>query len=173
MGNTPASLGGDATPPRRKRRIRPGADARSLSPLGGACCLLTLSPLIVPWIIWHYGTTLLLCLGIWRLWGSRRALVVYSDSPIWKPHFEAEILPRLQEHAVVLNWSDRRHWSNSSLAVSAFRHFGTARPPIVIVFRPLFFPRSFKYWPAFKDFKHGNPITVQRLDRLLFQTLGI
>jgi len=73
--------------------------------------------------------TLNICiyLAIWLLWLPRgtRILFVYSDSPIWHDYIEQHILPLIQEHAVVLNWSQRRSRSwRRSLAVAAFKHFG-------------------------------------------------
>ena len=41
---------------------------------------------------------------------GRVILFVYSDNPNWKDHIETKILPRIETHSVILNWSRRREW---------------------------------------------------------------
>jgi hypothetical protein len=124
----------------------------------------------------HLAETIILYLWIWMTWGrhGRCVLLVYSNSPVWKDYFEAEILPPLLNIAVVLNWSGRTHWKNS-LAVFAFRHFAGDHDfnPIVIVFRPFHSARAFRFYNAFRDFKHGRPEAVEWIRRELFELLHV
>ena len=104
---------------------------------------------------------------------GRRVLFVYSNSPVWKPYLDAEVLPRLPPNSVILNWSDRKHWPKISLAVWVFRTFGGAREfnPIAMVFRAWGPPKKFRFWRAFKDFKHGKPQRVEQVQAALFACL--
>jgi hypothetical protein len=112
--------------------------------------------------------------SIWLTWRQQYVLFVYSDSPIWKEYIEREIIPHLQEKAVILNWSERKYWSNS-LPTLAFRYFGGSRNfnPIAIIFRPFQVAKTYRFYQAFKKFKHGNPEEVQEIKNKLFINLGI
>ena len=117
-----------------------------------------------------YGVAaLLLHLALWLVWVpfGRRVLFVYSDSPLWQEYVEHNILPRLPSGSVVLNWSKRRHWSRWTLAYWTFRFFGGRREfnPIAVVVRPLRWSRVFRFWRAFRDFKHGRREPLTRLER--------
>ena len=39
-------------------------------------------------------------------------LFVYSDSSNWKDYIETNILPRIEAHSIILNWSKRREWGS-------------------------------------------------------------
>ena len=58
---------------------------------------------------------------------GRYVVFVYSGRPGVQEHVEAEILPRLPEHAVILDWSERERWPFWSIAVWLFRLFGPRR----------------------------------------------
>jgi len=96
---------------------------------------------------------------------------VYSDSPTWKEYVEREILPYIQDRAVILNWSERRNWKNS-LAVLAFRYFGGYRNfnPIGMIFRPFRFVKTYRF---FEVFKHGDVKRVEEIRRELFDDLRV
>jgi len=85
----------------------------------------------------------------------------------------AEVVPLMPERAVVLNWSERKKWPRWSLARHAFRTFGGQREfnPIVVVFRPLHRAEVFRFWQAFKDWKHGHTEPVERLRQRLLAAL--
>ena len=101
-------------------------------------------------------------------------MFVYSDSPTWKDYIETKILPQIRDRAVILNWSERRKWKNS-LAVLAFRYFGGHKNfnPIGIVFRPFRLVKAYRFFEAFKEFKHGDTEKVEKMKRELFEALGI
>jgi hypothetical protein len=116
-----------------------------------------------------------LYLLVWLLWlpKGKDILFVYSDSPIWHEYMTTEILPLVERRAVVLNWSERSKWPLWSLGVSVFHRFGGGRDfnPLVVLFRPLRPARIFRFWQAFKDWKHGYREPVERLRQELLSAL--
>jgi hypothetical protein len=105
-------------------------------------------------------------------WGpARSVLLVYSNSPHWQSYIEANWLPRLSPHAVVLNWSHRSKWgSDGSPESRLFRNLGGYRE-----FNPLivYLPRGRKtqvirFWKAFRDFKHGKDAKLRKAEAELF-----
>ena len=99
----------------------------------------------------------------WIGWARRRVLFVYSDSPNWKEHVEANILPKLPANTVVLNWSNRAQWSRFSVPVMLFRCFAGEREfnPIGLVFERLDVVERYRFWQAFRDAKHGHSETLR------------
>ena len=136
--------------------------------------LIVLLPLVVIAVLLWLISSLLLLSVVWLTWCPRRryALVVYSSSPIWQEYFETQVISQLGERAVVLNWSERKRWT-LSLPVILFRVFAGTRDfnPIAIVFEPLLWPRSFRFYKAFRSFKHGRPEDVERLRLEFFRLL--
>lgn len=140
---------------------------------------LLLLPVILPLalmaVVLFFVYRITLYLLIWALWLPRGKdiLVVSSDSPIWHEYMAAEVLPLLQERAVVLNWSERLKWPKWSLGVAVFRHFGGSRDfnPLVVLFRPIRSARLFRFWPAFRDWRHGDREPVKRLRQELLDAL--
>jgi hypothetical protein len=112
---------------------------------------------------------------VWMLWlpRGRDTLLVYSDSPIWQEYMTSQVLPLVQERAVVLNWSERKRWSRLSFAVHVFRSFGGGREfnPLVIVFRPFARAKRFRFWQPFQDWKRGYKEPVEKLRQELFAVL--
>lgn len=141
-----------------------------------AALVVLMLPFILPLallaIILYPLYRIILYLLIWSLWlpKGKDILLILSDSPIWHEYMTTQVLPLVQDRALVLNWSDRRNWERWSLPVAVFRHFGGAREynPMVLLFRPLRTARVFRFWSAFKDWKRGNRDSVDRLrDNLL------
>lgn len=139
---------------------------------------LALLPLIavvlVLWLIELIGLYIL----VWMLWCTRGKdiLFVYSDSPIWQDYVEQFILPRIESRSVVLNWSDRRHWLNRfSLPALLFRHLGGNREfnPLAVYFRPLRPHRTFRFWQAFTNRKHGQPETLKQVESDFYACIGL
>lgn len=131
---------------------------------------------------------------------GKRALLVYSNSPNWKSYIEERWLPRLEDHVVLLNWSERGTWSRSALETRVFRTFSGDREfnPIVIIFLDsppsdldtwlaairrgdllrIFVPHAagtevVRFWKAFRDFKHGRDGRLRDAERRMFTVLGI
>jgi len=117
---------------------------------------------------------LLLYLSIWSLWSTRgiRLLFVHSNSPVWQDHIQNEILPRLPEGSIILNWSERKKW-RLSLSIMAFHHFGGSRHfnPLGVVIKPFHRAKVFRFHEAFVDFKHGSPNKLLKMESDFFATL--
>jgi hypothetical protein len=136
--------------------------------------LVVLLPLVLAFLLLWLSAAVTLLVLVWLMWLPRRryALVVYSNSPVWQEYFETRILPQVGERAGILNWSERRRWG-PTLSVFLFRVFAGSREynPIAIVFAPLSWPRQFRFYDAFRAFKHGKPAEVERLRQELLALL--
>jgi hypothetical protein len=125
-------------------------------------------------------------LPIWFLWGEvlrvwfwrahashgRFILFVYSESPNWQAYVEENILPRIRERAIVLNWSERRLWaSNCPWEWRFFRRFAGDREfnPLALVFCRYGRVRAVRFHQAFLDYKHGKPLALQQAEAQLFE----
>lgn len=112
---------------------------------------------------------------IWLLWlpKGKDVLLVHSDSPIWHDYMRTQVIPLVQNRAVILNWSERQKWSKWSFSVHVFRSFGGTNEfnPMVALFRPFRRARLFRFWSAFKDWKRGDTEPVTRLREELSQSL--
>jgi hypothetical protein len=75
---------------------------------------------------------------------------------------------------VILNWSERRKWKNS-IAILAFRYFGGYRNfnPMEMIFHPFRLVKTYRFFEACKEFKHGDPKKVEEIRDRLFADLGI
>ena len=134
---------------------------------------IILLPILFIGILLYILYGIILYVAIWLTWRQQFVLFVYSNSPIWKDYLEANVIPKLQNHAVILNWSERKAWKNS-LAVLAFRYFGGYRDfnPLALVFGPFHSVKDYRFFEAFKDFKHGNPGKVEKVMKELFDALA-
>ena len=149
---------------------------RLISTGSGAILLIVISPLILVVLILHLIAGLFLHIAAWCWWCSRGryVLFVYSDSPIWHEYITTNILPRLGRRAVVLNWSLRRRWRHT-LGVLVFGHYGGDREfnPMAIVFRPWRRVRQFRFYEPFREFKHGKPEAVSRMEAELYEWVNV
>ena len=131
--------------------------------------VIALLPLIVTAVIivlLLYGAYSLLLIALVRiLWLPRGKdiLLVYSESPIWKAYMVEKVMPLVQDRAEVLNWSERKQWPRWSLAVRLFDSYSGSKNfnPMVILFRPWGKARQFRFFQAFKEFKHGDPTQLE------------
>ncbi len=109
-------------------------------------------------------------------WHGRRLLLVYSDSPVWKPYIEASWLPRLGDVAVPLNWSERKRWpSERPFEARVFRSWAGRREfnPVAIAFLPDGTVEVVRFWRAFRDFKHGKAARLRAAERRLEEIAGV
>jgi hypothetical protein len=140
-----------------------------------AVLLPVILPIAIVVLTLHVLNTIAVYVLVWVWWlpKGKNLLYVSSDSPIWKEYMEIEILPLVAGRAIVLNWSERSKWPWWSFAVRVFRTFGHGRDfnPMVILFDPFHRARIFRFFPAFKEFKHGNPASVEQLRQELIQAL--
>lgn len=135
--------------------------------------VLVVSPLLLL-VLGAYGAyVLLLHLALWLVWGplGRRVLFVYSNSPVWQDYIEQNVLPRRPTTAVVLNWSERSNWTRWTLSCLAFSLFGGSREfnPLAIVILPLRWAKCFRFWKAFRDYKHGNLQALAKVENEFFE----
>jgi hypothetical protein len=136
--------------------------------------LIGLSPILIVAVLLYLLWGIILCVAVWLTWRKPRVLFVYSNSPIWKDYVEREIIPHIKGFAVILNWSERKNWKNS-LSVILFRYFGGYRNfnPMAIVLHPLRLVKTYRFFEAFRKFKHGNTADVEKIKTSLFEDLGI
>ena len=88
-------------------------------------------------------------------------LIVYTASPHWQPYIEENWIPRWQERVVPLNRSEP-DWQNRPEAALWQRLAGrNDHTPIAIVVRKRGMPRVIRFFPAFRDYKHGKTGTLQ------------
>jgi hypothetical protein len=78
----------------------------------------------------------------WLRYGRKGKFIlfVYSDSSNWKDDIETRILPRIQDHSVVLNWSKRREWrSRMPFEMKVFDQWAGSNDfiPTAILFSPI------------------------------------
>jgi hypothetical protein len=139
--------------------------------------LALLLPVIVVYVAcylaWHFVWGAILRVWFWRAHAARgrRVLFVYSESPNWQAYVEANILPRIRDQAVVLNWSERRHWSSTSAwEARFFRRFGGDREfnPLALVFCPGGRIRSVRFHQPFLDLKHGRDSALRAAEAELY-----
>jgi hypothetical protein len=135
---------------------------------------IVLLPFVLVALVLWLAIALLLLVVVWITWCPRGkyAIVVYSNSPVWQEYFETQVIPQLHDRAVVLNWSERKRWS-LTVSVILFQTFAGSRDfnPMAIVFVPFRWPRRFRFYKAFRSFKHGRVEDVERLRREFFALL--
>jgi hypothetical protein len=108
-------------------------------------------------------------LWFWRAHAiqGRRVLFVYSESPNWQAYIEENILPRIRDMAVVLNWSERGLWSSASpWEARFFRRCSGGREfnLVALVFCAHGRVRSVRFHRAFLDFKHGRESALREAE---------
>ncbi len=83
---------------------------RPLRELWKAALVVVLLPLVLPLALITYtlgfAHRIALYMLVWLLWlpKGKDTLVVYSDSPIWRDYMETQVVPLVQEPAILLNW---------------------------------------------------------------------
>jgi hypothetical protein len=123
---------------------------------------------------WLYGMTIhVLVWGCWCMRGIH-VIVVYSDSPVWHDYIDEKMIPRLPENTIILNWSECRTWQWYPLRVQVFHYFGGKRHfnPLVLVFHPLRRTGTFRFWQAFRDYKHGNSQPLHEMEQRMFKAVA-
>jgi hypothetical protein len=135
--------------------------------------IVVLGALAIAAAPFYLAYSLLLRLILEVRWGrkGRRVLLVYSRSPHWQEYVETNWIPRLGDHAVILNWSDRSTWSRRSFAVWVFRHWAPALDynPMAIIFPPFRRAQRIGFFYAFRDAKHGDPAKLRTAESKLFE----
>ena len=149
-----------------------------LIPLLAAPVLLIMGAAVLAYAVAVYPFKLLygewLKYRFWRRHGrlGRFVLFVYSDSPHWKAYVESNILPRIEGHAVTLNWSRRREWARTHpFEARVFRRWSGEREfnPLALVIRPGRRVKVLRFWQAFRDFRHGKGGALAAAQGALFE----
>ena len=85
-------------------------------------------------------------------------IFVYSNSRLWKEYIEQNIIPRINDQALILNWSDRIKWNKWSWPIRAFHHWGGDRDfnPLAIVYSNFVVVRIFRFYKPFHDYAKGK-----------------
>jgi len=102
---------------------------------------------------------------------GRRIILVYSRSPVWQEYVEDNWLPRLRDHAMVFNWSDRSSLTQRrSFAAWVFRHWAPRDNfnPMAIVFPRFRLAKRIGFYYAFRDWKHGKERALKEAESQLF-----
>ena len=112
----------------------------------------------------------------WLRWGrkGRFVLFVYSESPNWHESIETNVLPRLDEFAITLNWSQRSSWrDNKPLEAKIFSHWGGEEEfnPVAIVIPSFGRVKVVRFWQAFRDYKHGKEELLRKQEGILFESV--
>ena len=134
---------------------------------------------------------ILVIYGVWRLldglWLNYRfrnryasegkhILFVYSESPNWKEYIDENIVPRIKEKAVFLNWSERSEWRKiKPLEAKALLHWGgdTEFNPMAIIFVPGWRVKTVRFHQAFRDYKHGKTELLKEKEEELYRNLAL
>ena len=101
-------------------------------------------------------------------------LFVYSDSSNWKEYVEAKLLPRIEVHAVVLNWSKRREWETrmrfEKKLFDQWAGSGEFTPTAIVL--PVFGKvRVFRLWPSPQHLKQRKESVSKEAEQALLKTL--
>jgi hypothetical protein len=154
------------------------SDGRRENPIKTALMLLLLLAICIvalPFLVLQYLWGIYLRVRFWRIarHEGKFVLLVYSDSPNWKSYVEQSILPRVQDHAIILNWSERARWDNGSWAVQAFQHWGGHADfnPLGVVFCGIARVRVFRFYRAFLEHKRGNAVPLQQVENSFFEAV--
>jgi hypothetical protein len=75
-------------------------------------------------------------------------------------------MPKFERRAEVIDWSERAQWSKFELSVMLFRAFKGEKSyvPMILAIRPFRWPKSFRFFQAFQDFKHGKEQPLRELE---------
>jgi hypothetical protein len=140
----------------------------------GFLALILFLPYVLIYLFLHFLFGLILQIAVWIYWIPRgkSILIVTSDSPIWEDYMAEQIIRVLHPQAMILNWSKRSEWSHSyNLQVMTFNYFGGKSDfnPLAVVFRPFRRAKVFRFWDAFKNYKHGKEHSLEVIKEELLE----
>jgi|GEM_PF-2410435 len=104
----------------------------------------------------------------------KRVLFVYSDSSIWKDYIEKNILPRIESHSIILNWSKRREWGRRmQLESELFTQFAGPGKfvPVAILFSPMGKARIFRLWRLADNSKSDKIKVSKQVEQAFLETV--
>ena len=101
-------------------------------------------------------------------------LSIYSDSSKWKDYIETNILPRIEAHSIILNWSKRREWgSRMQLETKLFNQWAGPGEfvPVAILFSPIWKARTFRLCQLSENSKHGKVRVSKETEQAFLETV--
>jgi hypothetical protein len=101
---------------------------------------------------------------------GRFILLVYSDNPNWKDHIETKILPRIERHSVILNWSKRREWEpRMRFESKLFDHWAASREfsPTAVLFSVIGKVKIIRLCQPSENPKHGKERVSKQAEQAL------
>ncbi len=105
---------------------------------------------------------------------GKRILFVYSDSSNWKDYIETNILPRIEAHSIILNWSKRREWgSRMELETKLFNQLAGPGEfvPVAILFSPIGKTTTFRLWQFSENSKRVKARVSKEAEQAFFETV--
>ena len=113
-------------------------------------------------------------LSVWSKWcrQGKYVLFVYSNSPNWQNYVEERILPKIRDHSIILNWSERKSWPQN-LATKVFKYYGGYREfnPMAVVFQPFKRTKVFRFFTPFHKHKKEQSEDLERMEKELMETI--
>ena len=142
-------------------------------PIFAAVAVLALALLVLLCVQWLNSVLLLLRFRSRYGRQGKRALIVYSESPLWAERIRSSWLPLVGDDAVVLNRSTSG--PHDRLLVGLFKRFCGLwnYSPAIVVFRGLRTPLVFRFYAAFQEAKHGEKLYVELQEAAAFRALGV
>ena len=107
---------------------------------------------------------------------GKMILFVYSDSSNWKDYIETNILPRIEAHSIILNWSKRREWgSQMQLETKLFNQWAGAGEfvPVAVLLSLTGKIRTFRLWQPSENPKHGKGRVSREAEQALFEAVRL
>lgn len=111
---------------------------------------------------------------------GKHVFFLYSDSKKWKDYFEKELAPKIQDKAVIWNWSTRQKdgWKENLIeakVLSLFRPIGYFHP-MAIVFLPSGEVETFQFCTPYVDMLKSGKDDYKKLEKkflTLVQSINI
>lgn len=130
------------------------------------------SVLIISWL--GYGKLLILHFHLRHRGHAISGVLITSDSPVWKDYIQANWIDRFGNRFIILNGSQRSLWS-ASPATRLYYFFCPQDEnycPAVILLRGFRHPQVYRFFYAFRDYKHGDGTALLKLEEDLAQELN-
>lgn len=89
-------------------------------------------------------------------------LFTYSDSPNWAQYIEANILPKIEDHSIIINRTKYPDWkSQFKTEKRAVELWASLKiNPLAIIFTETGKVKIIEFYDAFRDLKHGKEQTI-------------
>ena len=100
-------------------------------------------------------------------------VLITSNSLNWKVYIENKWVPRIGSSIEILNWSMHKTWKRTMYTKLFNKFVGTNENycPSVVLLRGIKEPFVFRFFYAFRDAKHGNTESLNKLEQRLFKEI--